>query len=150
MKKRVTRRKRKERARRSASKAAASKAANLLAYHERKAAEEVRWVRYRQEIAEAKTRRCSGCQLSLLCLAHYCPEDVMICTKCACVFSRSAKLVIYCDGYNDNMGLERAWHSGLCPLCYPETGHHLVVRGFSVDTPDVEAIKEAAARFKED
>jgi hypothetical protein len=109
----------------------------------------MRWLRYRERIAEAKLRRCKTCRLSLVCLARYCPEDVMICTQCACVFSLSAKLVIYCDGYNDNMGLERAWHSGLCPLCSPVTGHHTVVRGFSVDTPDVEIIKEAMQRFEE-
>jgi hypothetical protein len=56
-----------------------------------------------------------------------------------------AKLVIYCDGYNECMGLERPWHSGMCPMCFtrinPVRMH--VVKGFHVDTPQIRAIKRA-------
>lgn len=129
-----------------ASRAAQEKAANLLAYHERKKEEDAAWVEYRQKIQVERETHCPACPLSLLCLAAHCPEDVMICTNCARVFSVAMGLVIQCDGFNDNMGLERPWHSGMCQECYAypyeeDRRHHAVIEGFSVETPMVAAVK---------
>jgi hypothetical protein len=112
-------------------------------------AEYAAWDRYKQKIEAALITECPRCEMSLVCMARHCPEDVMICTNCARVFSKQANLVVRCDGFMQTHGLDKPWHSGMCPLCYacPDWPHPLVVEGFSFDTPDIEALKKHLDRL---
>ena len=149
MSRKNTRRKRQEQHLRSlsetaAKRAAVEKASRLLAYHERQKSEEAAWDKYRLDIEKARETHCAPCSLSLMCMARRCPDDVMICTQCAGVFSLAIGLVVSCDGFNESLGLERAWHSGVCQEChaYPRTVPlHMKIVGFAVETPTVAALK---------
>jgi hypothetical protein len=81
-------------------------------------------------------------------MTHKPIRDLTICVICASVYSHRANLVVRCDGFLERHGDAPPWTSGQCPVCgdYGMCADPIVVEGFSFDTPEIEAIKNAFDR----
>lgn len=105
-------------------------------------------MKYWKQVRDAYQTYCPRCPLSLLCLTGRQIRDLKVCVSCASLFSAYANLVVRCDGFLEKLGGAAPWGSGMCPVCYHYSSwdNFQVVEGFTFDTPDIEAIKDALQR----
>lgn len=150
MPKKNTRKRREGARQRSVLEISTQKVSNLVAYAERKEHEEDTWEDYIKRIENRYQDYCPQCALNLLCMTGRKPADILICTRCASLYTKELKLVIRCDGFMVRAALATLWQTGNCPCCsavFTQVAY-TVIRGFSVDAPAVEALKIHRARLE--